>query len=343
MHPKKGQYSDGHERPDVVAYRQGQFLPAWWKLRARMDSWSRENLPEFGPNLPGKRVVVWFHDETIFYAHDRRQKSWYHKDAPAKPYSKGEGVSLMIADFVSSRYGWLRSPDGTRSARVVMSPWIGKDGYFTNVEIWQQATDAMDILNEFYPDEEHVFVYDNATAHLQRPEGSLSATKMPKGPSDSFFVEVPLRDAQEFNGNLQTLYFPGGHPQAGRFKGMETILQERGVDTTNKKAQCGKNFNCPTPALDYCLRRILYNQPDFENVKSLLEIDCKESGFQVLFLPKFHCELNFIEQCWGYAKHIYRLNAESSRADVLEANALAALDAVPLSLNQYFSKETVLC
>ncbi|KAJ6464252.1 hypothetical protein C8R47DRAFT_933222, partial [Mycena vitilis] len=118
MHPKKGQYADGHERPDVVAYRQGKFLPAWAKLRARMDKWSSDNLPEFGPNVKGKRVVVWFHDESIFYAHDRRRKTWYHKDSPASPYAKGEGSSLMVADFVSSKYGWLLSPDGKRSARV---------------------------------------------------------------------------------------------------------------------------------------------------------------------------------------------------------------------------------
>ncbi|KAJ6613395.1 hypothetical protein B0H10DRAFT_1711524, partial [Mycena sp. CBHHK59/15] len=85
--------------------------------------------------------------------------------------------------FVSSKYGWLRSPDGTRSARVVMKPGKNKNGYFTNNEIRQQAKDAMDILKEFYPDKEHVFVYDNATTHLKRPEGSLSATKMTKGPS----------------------------------------------------------------------------------------------------------------------------------------------------------------
>ncbi|KAJ6576735.1 hypothetical protein B0H10DRAFT_2236328 [Mycena sp. CBHHK59/15] len=119
----------------------------------------------------------------------------------------------------------------------------------------------MDLLNEFYPDEEHIFVYDNATSardghgygfgyetvdpdpdpeypdpnprvyglstgfefhnkfdfrrpavypkgfgstkfgtrtppttHLKRPEGSLSATKMTKGPSSNFLVEVNLRD-----------------------------------------------------------------------------------------------------------------------------------------------------
>jgi hypothetical protein len=55
-----------------------------------------------------------------------------------------------------------------------------------------------------------------------------------------------------------------------------------------------EKVNCPTPPLDRCLRRILYNQPDFENVKSLLKIDPEECGFQSLFLPKFHCELNFI-------------------------------------------------
>ncbi|KAJ7079849.1 hypothetical protein C8R44DRAFT_653990 [Mycena epipterygia] len=110
---RKGQYADGHERPDVVAYRRDKFLPAWRKIRVRMDAWSRDNLPEFGPNVAGRRVVVWFHDESIFYAHDRRCKTWYHKDAPAKPYAKGEGASLMVADFVSSKYGWLCSPDET--------------------------------------------------------------------------------------------------------------------------------------------------------------------------------------------------------------------------------------
>ncbi|KAJ7107052.1 hypothetical protein C8R44DRAFT_637891, partial [Mycena epipterygia] len=112
MSPKKGQYADGHERPDVADYRQNKFLPAWYKIQARMDAWSKDNLPEYGPRARGKTVVVWFHDESIFYAHDRRHKTWYHKDAPAKLYAKGEGASLMVADFVSSKYGWLRAPDG---------------------------------------------------------------------------------------------------------------------------------------------------------------------------------------------------------------------------------------
>jgi hypothetical protein len=50
----------------------------------------------------------------------------------------------------------------------------------------------------------------------------------------------------------------------------------------------------------------------------------------VLFLPKFHCELNPIEMVWSYAKQIYRLNPESLREDGLKRNTLSALEQVPL-------------
>lgn len=40
--------------------------------------------------------------------------------------------------------------------------------------------------------------------------------------------------------------------------------------------------------------------------------------------------------CWGYAKRLYRLNPESSREDVLEKNALAALEQVPLEVIQQY-------
>jgi hypothetical protein len=188
----------------------------------------------------GKRVVIWFHNESIFYAHNHWKKGWHHKDAPAKPYVKGEGASLMVADFVSADFGWLELPDGTKNARRVMKPGKNRDGYFTSEDIQEQAQSAMDILNEFYPDFEHKLVYDNAPSHLKHPEGSITARHMPKftpKPGTNWGIKVPKRDAAGNvvhntdgsvakekiwmsdamlpDGTVQSLYFPDGHEQAG--------------------------------------------------------------------------------------------------------------------------------
>jgi hypothetical protein len=39
MAPKKGQYSDGHERKDVVWYRDTVFLPRWREIQPQMENW----------------------------------------------------------------------------------------------------------------------------------------------------------------------------------------------------------------------------------------------------------------------------------------------------------------
>ncbi|KAF8219520.1 hypothetical protein L208DRAFT_1339469 [Tricholoma matsutake] len=143
-------------------------------------------------------------------------------------------------------------------------------------------------------------------------------------------VKVCMSDGTLPSGEPQSLYFPEGHQCAGVFKGMAIILEECGFKAVHKlHAKC-KSFKCNPPAVNCCCHCVMFNQPDFAHVDTILEATCNAHGFKVIFLPKFHCELNFIEQCWGYAKRIYQLNPESSREDHLERNALAALDAIPL-------------
>ena len=108
--PKKGQYANGHKHEDVIWYCNNKFLSQWREISSWMHGWTKENLPE-GPLSPGWIVIVWFHDESIFYAHDHRKQAWYHKDASAKPYAKGDGASFMVADYVSADFGWLQSLD----------------------------------------------------------------------------------------------------------------------------------------------------------------------------------------------------------------------------------------
>ncbi|EUC58188.1 tyrosine kinase catalytic domain protein, partial [Rhizoctonia solani AG-3 Rhs1AP] len=110
MKERRGQFADGHEQDDVKDYRMNFYVPEWTKLERRMRSWDSEG-KEVPPTLnEGERiVVVWFHDESTFYAHDRRLTRWVHENETAGIYKKGEGVSLMVADFISADYGWLRS------------------------------------------------------------------------------------------------------------------------------------------------------------------------------------------------------------------------------------------
>jgi len=299
---------------------------------------------------------MWFHDKTIFYANDRRRLTWYHKDADAKPYAKGDGASLMISDVISADYGFLMSRDGKRTARTIFKPGKNRDGYLSNDDILEQFREMVSIAKSEYPEDHHVFVYDNATTHLKRPENAPSARQMPKftpKPGNNWLIDATKRDGNgrpikkadgtvektkvriadtKYNGQVQSFYFPEGHPRAGVFKGMQVILEERGHhEIARKNAQC-KDFKCPPGVRDCCCRRFLYTTSDFSNGESNLEVLAKELGVEVMFLPKFHCELNPIEQCWGYAKRVYRLNPESSREDQLEKNALAALKEVDLLL-----------
>ncbi|KAF8981565.1 hypothetical protein BDQ17DRAFT_1438364 [Cyathus striatus] len=134
----------------------------------------------------------------------------------------------------------------------------------------------MDILEKHYPNEDHVLIFDNATTHQKCPDGSLAALKMPKNPSDNFFVEVSVHDLETGklvyapdgkplknrvhmsngyfkDGKEQEFYFPEGHDLGGKFKGMQNILEECGYDISGKKAQCGKKFSdCPDGMTTCC-------------------------------------------------------------------------------------------
>ncbi|KAF9510170.1 hypothetical protein BS47DRAFT_1280353, partial [Hydnum rufescens UP504] len=105
------------------------------------------------------------------------------------------------------------------------------------------------------------------------------------------------------NGKPQSLYFSNNHPtHPGLFKGMAVILEECSYQNAQTLcAQC-PDFKCKKGAVNCCCCWLLFSEPDFVNIDSILKGHCHEHGFTVLFLPKFHCELNFIEMCWGFAK-----------------------------------------
>jgi hypothetical protein len=190
----------------------------------------------------GWTLIMWFHNESTFYANDWCIVQWVHKGETAVPHTKGEGASLMVPDL---DYGWLRSADGSKSTHVLFKAGKNQEGYFTNSDIVEHATAAMNILKQDYSDEDHVFVFDNTTTHQKQEEEALSATKMPKSSKEWGIVidelnkdcnkvhgsdgkvlkmTVCMGNTKFANGTPQALYYPRGHLHKGLFKGMAKIL-----------------------------------------------------------------------------------------------------------------------
>ncbi|KIO18904.1 hypothetical protein M407DRAFT_83446 [Tulasnella calospora MUT 4182] len=346
---KKG-YADGHEREDVVRYRQDVFLKKWFQLQERMVARDKGGNVVQAPANHLLLLIPITHDESTFYAHDQRKKRWVHSSEGAVPVRKGEGTSLMVSDFCSPDLpgGWLRSKDRNQEARVFFKAGKNRDGYFNNDDILETTRNAINLFETHYPPESGVkalFLFDNAKTHCKRADDALSARKMPKSTRQWLPRSgVKMRDGTLPNGNPQHFWFPDNHPdpkKAGMFKGMEVILRERGLwPARGLRAEC-EGFKCSAPdeRTDCCARRQLFSQPDFVNQKSKLEELVEGRGHHFLFYPKFHCELNFIEMCWGRAKFEYRMYGIPRNENQQEEYVRKVLDSVsPLTMIRFANR-----
>ncbi|KAI0792780.1 hypothetical protein C8Q75DRAFT_804498 [Abortiporus biennis] len=137
--------------------------------------WNQKGTAELLPEedhrpqpLNWRRTVIWYHNESTFYANDRRKVYWVHDGETAVPQAKGE--------------------DRSTSARVFFRAGKNRDGYFTHKDVLKHAQTAMDILEKHYPNEDYILIFDNAPTHLKRSDGSLSAWKMMRNVMKSFSV-----------------------------------------------------------------------------------------------------------------------------------------------------------
>ena len=114
---QNGMYADGHKRKDVVEYRKG-FVERFELHERRFHTWDDEGneLPHpSGFLVPGAigrfRLILVTHDESTFYQNDQRQIYWACPGKNIVPKPKGEGLTLMVSDFLTAEWGALRDDD----------------------------------------------------------------------------------------------------------------------------------------------------------------------------------------------------------------------------------------
>jgi len=195
-------YVDGHEREDVVKYRQA-FIERWKQYEKRFHLWDNDGnplpLPKGFP-VPGAigrfRLILVTHDESIFFQNDLQKSHWSHKSDKPTPSSKGDGQSVMVSEFLISDWGRLCDGDEfvsflfkgllcanylCREARITFKPGVNRDGYFDSKKLINQVETAIDIFEgKTKGFAQGLFIFDNAPSHQKRADNALSARKMPK-------------------------------------------------------------------------------------------------------------------------------------------------------------------
>jgi hypothetical protein len=326
---RKGVYKDGHERVDVVEYRQEQFLPALKELENRMVRWEliesnggEELRMVYPTNLPVgvKPIVLIVHDESTFNANDGRSKIWIKDDhIPLKKKSRGKGI--MVSDFLTPG-GRLQVPEGTNlildseygiqpegpkrldSHRATCSIEYGGDTWWDGDQLVDQVLQlAIPIFEVAFPDCQALFLFDNATSHSAYTKDALRASAMNLRPGGGQAKLWP--SINSLTREIQPMVMADGSP-----KGLQMVLEERGIWRPRLRVQCrrpdGKKNKLCLNGGSCCARALIANEPDFKAQRSRLEEEVELKGHLVCFFPKYHCELNFIEYYWGAAKRYAR-------------------------------------
>ena len=316
-HYKKGVYVDGHERPDVIEYRK-LYLK---KLEILESTHLPPPLPSdgitamsTGSHSASKKLVLIFHDESCFHSHEAQDWQWAEEGRLViRP--KGKGRGLMVSDFIDEYDGFLKH-DHTE-ARVILKYGGDNEGYWNSDLFMKQVAKAVDIAELKYPRATHnlVWLFDQSSGHTAYDDDALNVQRMNVKPGG----RQPVMRDTTWNGNVQRLVDDKGVP-----KGMKAILEERGVDTSKMKAPD--------------MRLVLGGMHDFKYERTKLEKYLKERDHRVIFIPKFHCELNPIERVWGEAKRYTRSHCDYTFA-TLDKTVGPALDSVGIGkIQKYFRK-----
>ena len=107
---KNGMYIDGHERVDVVAYRQA-FVYRWVEYEVRFPFLDDSGNPLPSPsNLrPFFNLILVTHDKSTFFQNDQRTTCWNRlRDSRPVPRPHGDVQLLMVSDFLTAEWGRLR-------------------------------------------------------------------------------------------------------------------------------------------------------------------------------------------------------------------------------------------
>ena len=359
---KKGIYFDGHDREDVQNYLHGVYIPAMNAIATRRrgycgDEMEVEIMPEDSVQA---EVVVFFHDECIFYTNDA-ETFYYAKDGDQELRSKSLGRCIHVSDFISEHCGFLdlakvftpEQLDALRLAgnlpvdlksRAIIHPGKNNDGWWDHEQLLVQIDHFLDLFQLAFPGKVAMLIFDCSANHEAFAKDALVVSRMNVFPGgkqsimrDTCYVHATQRNLPADQQDIvnQSMVYPQDHEHfPGQAKGMAAVAAERGLLPAVRPPQKCLACKSPVPVSaevkECCLYRILSLEHDFATEMSALQKLVQGRGHMILFLPKFHCELNPIECAWGDSKAKCRKECDCSWAS-LKVRVPTTLDEIPIA------------
>ena len=148
------QYTDGHEREDVLAYRKKYLNKIkGLEITHKPPPTCSDGIPSWNSGVESrpKKVVFIYHDESVFYANDAPSQGWHDPDKSRAIRPKGKGKGIMVSDFITEYGGYLAltdeelqrarslDPNFPRTARELFVFGEQYDGYWTNELLMAQV------------------------------------------------------------------------------------------------------------------------------------------------------------------------------------------------------------
>ena len=86
------------------------------------------------------------------------------------------------------------------------------------------------------------------------------------------------------------------------------------------------------------MRHEISTHPDFKDENTKLQRFLEQRGHTCIMLPKFHCEFNPIERCWGHAKRYSRTHTNYTLTKLRKIIPEAMDSIISETIQNYFRK-----
>jgi hypothetical protein len=181
-----------------------------------------------------------------------------------------------------------------------MEPGKNKDGYFDNEAILKQFKRLFILLKykTIFRNHKIMLFVDNARTHSAKKYDKNMLFK--KKGTNCPYEYLEWKDESDEIKRVSFFY----DENMKNSKGLFVMCQDLGLIPEDA------DFKSKAYSLDN-LRNKIASHPAFDQ-RSNLEILAEEYGVLLMFLPKFHCELNPIESVWCFIKNFVRKHTDQT-------------------------------